>query len=58
MVLLQVNTTNPKKYNIMPNIGDMKPRSSCDIKGLSLFNFFFKCCKSSTPKMIYSILST
>ncbi|KAK2433064.1 vesicle-associated protein 1-4 [Trifolium repens] len=32
MVLLQVNTTNPKKYNIMPNIGDVKPRSSCDIK--------------------------
>ncbi|KAK2379347.1 vesicle-associated protein 1-2 [Trifolium repens] len=28
----RVNTTNPKKYNIMPNIGDVKPRSSCDIK--------------------------
>jgi len=32
-LLLQVKTTNPKKYCVRPNNGVVLPRSTCDITG-------------------------
>jgi len=37
LLLLQVKTTNPRKYSVRPKIGVVLPMSTCDIKGFVLY---------------------
>lgn len=43
-MVLQVKTTNPKKYCVRPNTGVVMPRSTCDVIG-----FFFSLYLSIFP---------
>lgn len=43
-MVLQVKTTNPKKYCVRPNTGVVMPRSTCDVIG-----FFFSLYISIFP---------